>query len=167
METPTYETPNMGGMRSTFLTVICVLTFIGSGWGVIKGVREYVMADKVAAMASASMEKLQDKMDAQDSPGFAKGLFNSVAQNMNAPTIRESAIFQFIASLLTLCGAIMMWNLNKNGFYLYIAGTVILIAAPLIIMGTGMVGIISAATTAFVGVAFIAMYGANLKDMRA
>jgi hypothetical protein len=60
----------------------------------------------------------------------------------------------------------MMWNLKKAGFYLYIAGIIILVVAPIIMMGTGVVGLISSGMTALIGVVFIAMYAANLKDMR-
>jgi hypothetical protein len=59
----------------------------------------------------------------------------------------------------------MMWMLKKNGFYLYIAGCVIIVAAPLIIFGAGGIGLMAAGGNALVGAIFIAMYAANLKQM--
>ena len=56
-----------------------------------------------------------------------------------------------------------MWNLKKVGFYLYIAGIIVLIAAP-IAMGK-LIGIIGGAFIGFIGVIFIVMYGVNLKCM--
>jgi len=167
METPTYQPQNTGGVRSTFLTIICVLTFIGSGWGVINGVRQFITADSTAAKAAASMEKLQDKMDSQDTPSFAKNIFNAASATLNPATLRESAIFSFVSCVLTLVGAILMWNLNKAGFYLYITGIFVLLVSPFVIMGVGFLAVTSAVSTLIIGGAFIAMYSANLKDMRA
>jgi hypothetical protein len=104
--------------------------------------------------------------DDKDTPGFVKGIFSSLATNLTAPNIRRQAILSVVSCLLTLGGAIMMWNLKKAGFYLYIAGIIILVVAPIIMMGTGVVGLISSGMTALIGVVFIAMYAANLKDMR-
>jgi hypothetical protein len=56
-----------------------------------------------------------------------------------------------------------MWNLKKTGFYLYIAGIIILVAAPFA-MGK-LVGAIGASLIGFIGVIFIVMYGVNLKYM--
>jgi hypothetical protein len=166
METPVYEPQNTSKVRTTFLTVICVLTFIGSGWGIIRAVREYATADTIVSMTTARLDKVEDKLDDKDTPGFVKGIFSSLATNLTAPNIRRQAILSVVSCLLTLGGAIMMWNLKKAGFYLYIAGIIILVVAPIIMMGTGVVGLISSGMTALIGVVFIAMYAANLKDMR-
>jgi hypothetical protein len=166
MENTDYPPQNTGGVRSTFLTVICVLTFIGSGWGIIKAVREYATADTIVSMTTARLDKVEDKLDDKDQPGFVKGIFSSLATNLTAPNIRRQAILSLVSCLLTLGGAVMMWNLKKTGFYLYIAGTIVLVAAPVIMMGTGVVGLIASGMTALIGVVFIGMYGANLKDMR-
>ena len=166
METQDYQPQNTGGVRSTFLTVICVLTFIGSGWGVCKAVREYAQADTIVAMTSAKLEDAQDKLDGKEQPGFVKGIFSSLATNLNAANIRQQAILSLVSCLLTLGGAVMMWNLKKAGFYLYIAGTIVLVVAPIIMMGTGVIGLIGSGMSALIGVVFIVMYGANLKDMR-
>ncbi len=154
----------VSGVRSAFLTVICILTFIGSGWGIIKAVRSYVMADYTASIAQGAMKNVEDKVDGQgNAPGFVKQIMGSVIEDMNPDFLRKMAIFSFISCLLTLSGAILMWNLKKAGFYLYVAGIVVLIAAPLV-MGK-LVGAIGATIVGMIGVVFIVMYGVNLKQM--
>lgn len=153
------------GLRPTFLTVICILTFIGSGWGLIRAVQGYVTADTVAAVASEAMSKAEDKMDQQETPNFVKQMFSSMTDRMNPDNIRKSSIFSLISNLLTLIGAIMMWNLKKSGFYLYIGGIIVLAVAPMIVLGKGFLGAMSAAGIGFFGVIFIVMYAVNLKHM--
>ena len=159
--------PNSQAVRSTFLTVLCVLTFIGSGWGIIGSVRSYAGADTISSVANGAMQNAEDKMDEQGkTPNFVKQLFSSVAVGLTADNIRKSAIFKLISCLLTLSGAIVMWNLKKAGFYLYIAGTALLAIAPILVMGSGIAGLVQAGSSGFFGVVFIALYAVNLKDMK-
>jgi len=153
------------GIRNTFLSVICILTFLGSGWGIVKAVREYVTANYEAQMGREVINDVKDRVNQQEnnSPDFVKQIMGSVAADMNPEFLRKLAIFSFIANLLTLTGAILMWNLKKAGFYIYILGTIVLIAAPLT-MGR-LVGAIGASIIGFVGVIFIVMYAVNLKQM--
>lgn len=156
-----FTTPPVG--RNTFLTVICILTFIGSGWGIGSGIYSYIKADQSAAETAEKIEQAQDKMT-DDSPGFLKNMMDSAAAGANADNIRKSSLFSIFSCLLTLGGAILMWRLSKNGFYLYLAGTIIAVATPIIVIG-GMIGMIGAASNAFVGLIFCILYGVNLKHM--
>jgi hypothetical protein len=159
----TPSTPT-GGLRNTFLTVICILSFIGSGWGIIKAVRSYLTADTVAAMVGGAMKDTENQIDQQSNvPGFVKQIIGSVEEDMTPDFLRKMAIFEFISNLLTLSGAILMWNLKKTGFYMYIIGMAVLVAAPLL-MGK-LVGAIGASFIGFIGVIFIVMYAVNLKYM--
>lgn len=151
------------GVRNTFLTVICILTFVGSGWGVIKSIRDYVTADTVATIAGDVMKSAESQMDQQNTPSYAKSLFSSMTEGLSAENIHTMCILELISNLLTLFGAILMWNLRKIGFYLYIAGILLLVTAPLVI--GKLVGIISGVFIGFIGVVFIVMYGVNLKYM--
>jgi hypothetical protein len=151
------------GVRNTFLTVICILTFIGSGWDIIKSIRGYATADTVAAVAGDAVKNAETQMDQQNTPSFLKNLMSSVSEGLSADNIRETSILQLIGNLFTLLGAILMWNLRKIGFYLYILGILVLIAMPLVL--GKLIGIISGAFIGFIGVIFIVMYGVNLKYM--
>jgi hypothetical protein len=151
-------------VRSTFLTVICILTFIGSGWGLISAIRSYAMADTVATVASGAVKEAENQMDQQNTPDFAKKLVDSVSEGLTPENIRKTAIFEFISNLLTLFGAILMWNQRKIGFYMYIVGILLLIIIPMMMMGK-LMGAIGSAFIGFIGVIFIVMYGVNLKYM--
>jgi len=87
--------------RPTFLTVLCILTFIGSGLGLLFGIIGLVAA----------------------------GAIESVAAYL--PVGVDSGIFKSIITLILLAGslygAIQMWKLKKLGFYIYAAANVILL----------------------------------------
>ncbi len=165
MEIVSSTTPSpTGGFRNSFLTVICILTFLGSGWGIVKAVRSYFTADYEAQIGTAAIKSASDQVNQQENvPGFVQQIMGSVQADMNPDFLRKLAIFSFIANLLTLSGAILMWNLKKAGFYLYVSGIVVLVIAPLV-MGK-LVGIIGASFLGFIGVIFIVMYAVNLKYM--
>lgn len=162
----TFETtPEPGRVRNTFLTVLCILTFIGSGWGLYKAVTGYFTADTTAAVVTETRSKVEEQMDGKEQPAFVKGIMSSTFSSLSADNIRTNSLISLLSCALTLAGAIMMWNLRKPGFYLYIAGTVISIVAPIMMFGGGLVGLMSGGFTAVVGIAFIVMYGVNTKYM--
>ena len=165
METANYNssTPTPGA-RNTFLTVICILSFLGSGWGTFKAVRSYFTADYTAQFGREVIKNTEDRVNQRDNvPDFVEQIMGSVEADMNPDFLRKLAIFSFISNLLTLSGAILMWNLKKFGFYLYVLGIIVLVLAPLT-MGK-LVGAIGASFIGFIGVVFIVMYAVNLKQM--
>lgn len=88
--------------RPTFLTVLCILTFIGSGLGVLGGILGLVGSSALASFA----------------PSAGGGII--------------WALLALIASALCLFGAIQMWGLKKMGFTLYLAGSAISIIVTII-----------------------------------
>jgi hypothetical protein len=151
------------GLRGTFLTIICILTFIGSGWGIIRSIQSYAEADLISNVAGGAMKTVNEQMDQQEVPNFVKQLLNTVVENLSPEAIRKLSIIHLISSLLTLTGAILMWNLKKTGFYIYITGIVVAVAAPVVI--GELIGILGIGFTSLVGIIFIVMYAANLKFM--
>lgn len=86
--------------RPTFLTVLCILTFIGSGLGVLGGIL---------------------------------GLVGSSALGMFSPQgSMVSILIGLVAAGLCLFGAVKMWGLYKQGFTLYLAGSVLSLVGSLV-----------------------------------
>jgi hypothetical protein len=83
--------------RPTFLTVLCILTFVGSGLGLLGGLFGLLGL------------------------GFLSSLSASVEGDM------LWAVIALVSSALCLFGAIQMWGLKKMGFSLYLVGSVLAI----------------------------------------
>ncbi len=94
--------PANANQRPTFLTVLCILTFIGSGLGVLGSLL------LVLGM------------------GALLGSFGGVMAGAGT----AYAIIGLILSVASLFGAIQMWKLKKTGFYIYTAANVVGIVLP-------------------------------------
>lgn len=119
-------------VRPTFLTVLCILTWIGSGWGAIGN----FVTDG--------------------------GRYNPMWYNL----------FILACNLGTAYGAYLMWNLKKQGLYIYTAceAAVVIMMFVLIyaILPSGVANLFGAIffIAALFPIAFIIMYWANAKHLK-
>lgn len=153
--------------RSTFLTVLCILSFIGSGGGLLYSVYQYATFESTYP---AQMEKLTTTLeqleDAEIDSGFMyKGAENGIItlekMSQNLELISGS---QCLVMLLSLFGAFLMFKMKKNGFYLYTIVNYFGLLIPLVLIDFD-----AALTNVIIGgvitTIFVIMYGLNLKQM--
>lgn len=160
-------------MRPTFLTVLCILTFLGSGWGIVDSVIDYFSAETAGdaiEMVEETMDDAMDEIDDNDDMSekqkdFITNMMGGITESLTPENIRKSSIVNFLSCLLTLFVAILMWQLKRNGYFLYIAGIAIMVIGMAVIF-KGIIGLAAAGATAFIGVLFIVLYGVNLKHMK-
>ena len=163
-------------VRPTLLTVLCILTFIGSSWTIASNIWSYSMAHQTVKMFSESGISRQDDSTLQNDGVDAKTRQNrgplgqkmmlSVSKMMTVVNIRKSAIGMIISGLFTLAGGILMWRLRRTGFYLYILGIVIGIVVPFYLYGNNLLAVGISSFSNFFGLVFIALYALNIKSMR-
>lgn len=162
--------------RPTLLTVLCILTFIGSGWAVMANIWAYSTAAKTAQIFQNNVVKEADTSKNNDSVSlnrqqkrkifFGEKMMVSVSKIMTVDNIRKNAMGTIIASLLTLTGALMMWWLKRKGYYIYILGVVIGLLIPFYIYGGNILAVGMSSFAGFFGLVFIALYSLNLKAMK-
>ena len=112
-----------------------------------------------------ALDQIEDEDNlSENQKQLFESFFNSISKSLTPEKIRNSAIVNILSCLITLGGSFMMWNLNKKGFYIYIAGIAIAILGMIFVFG-GIMGAITAASSGFWGVVMIVLYGVNLKDM--
>jgi len=147
--------------RPQFLTVICILTFVGSGLGILGGVWGVVpSSNKLLIESMHNMREIQEVTTPFSEAEYLEWYF-------------YSSVAGLLGSLLCLAGALYMWRMKRIGFYFYLPGyiipfTVSVFAIPHMDAGLEMSEFISAASVAFNGlimIAFFIMYGVNLKHM--
>ena len=143
--------------RPTFLTVLCILSFVAAGFVIIGGILGYLAMAAVGGMADAvgaNMEAMSNMQGMESMPGMEDAA-NAFA---HAKTLLIVAI---ALTVIGLFGVIMMWKLKKTGFYIYAGTQVIGIVAPIIIAGMASFSVVGTIIT----LAFVVMYGLNLKHM--
>jgi len=126
------------GKRPTLLTVLCILTFIGSGLSTLL----FLLATIAFGAVSGMMGKVPG-MEALVAGGVA---FFAVC---------------FILSGVSLFGAIQMWKMKKMGFYMYAGANLVAFILPIAMLGLpfnamGLVWVIL----------FVGLYGMNLKHLK-
>ncbi len=153
-------------IRPTFLTVLCILTFIGSGFGLISNSMGYFQADKTAAEMVTAKNEMAKDLSGKDGK-FQNQMMDSLSSAFTPDNLRKSALGGLATSILCLIGAVMMWQLKRTGYYIYIVGALIGMAIPFLIFGTGNIFAIGMSVfTGFFGLLFIVLYGLNLKSLR-
>jgi Na+-transporting methylmalonyl-CoA/oxaloacetate decarboxylase gamma subunit len=153
--------------RPTFLTVLCFLTFMSSVSGLwTQSERLWnpgIMADKTRETFEAVRENLDNQNTTADTQTMDK-MFESVIGQTTAKTITTGAIIMLIFESFSLYAAYLMWNLQKKGFYLYMAGIGVAFLAPLFLIG-GWLGVITSIAGIFLSIFMLILYAFNLKHM--
>ena len=172
MKAKYYDEEEVVVKRPTLLTVLCILTFVGSSYSILGSVYSYTAAHTLSTSIHNNMNKTKvDSVKINDSTkvenrrndsgkmrGFMKGMEKVYDEN----NIRTKAIADIIAALFTLGGAILMWWRRKTGYILYIVGILIGIAVPFYLYGNNLIAVGISSFGSFIGLIFIALYALNL-----
>lgn len=126
--------------RPTFLTVLCILSFIGAGIVII--------ALLLGAVAGGVVEA-----------GAAQAEANGAEVTVETSGLWTLLIVQSIITAASLVGVIKMWRLQKQGYFIYVGASVAGIIAGVVLTG------VFSVTSLLFPVLFIVLYGLNLKHM--
>ncbi len=156
--------------RTDFLTILCVLSLIGSTLLVVTGINQYREADLTSALIRQQMDKgnvrVTVKGEDAENTERARQVMKEASNMVSPEKIKEYALGIMITNILTLFGAFMMFRLKKIGFWIYVVGTLAFAAVPFWVYGLsnplayGMV-----MCFALIGVVFVLLYARNLKYM--
>ena len=130
--------------RSTLLTILCILTFIGSGLNAFSGIFVFVFYDfsmKVFAEVIKSF-----KMTGMDAFLAASPAYFGVTALING---------------IAVAGAVLMWQLRKTGFHLYTVSQILVILSPMIFFRLPSPDFYNLVFSAI----FVLLYSSNLKYM--
>jgi len=123
------EEQDVNNQRTTFLTVLCILTFIGSGLA--------VLLNLLGLLGIGALNSILATYGGQASD--TSGL---------------NSLLMVIFNAASLYGAIMMWNLKKVGFYLYVVAQALMVAFVFTWGGL------------FFAVLFVVLYALNFKHLK-
>ena len=149
--------------RPAFLTVLCILTFIGVGCGLIYDLYKIYL---VQVMGTA-MELIKNMKQPGADPGSNAFIDQSFKYYKYGYALIGSEIG---GNLAILAGAILMWKQKVLGYMLYLAGQIVPIVIYFSVMGLyngqlGMFGWLSYVPYIFTA-GFLIMYALNIKHMK-
>jgi len=142
---------NVNRGRSTFLMVLCILTWVGSGLAII-----YY---GYAFFFLSAFSKITKSI----------GAGNEVSNTFN--WFMWQYLVSAIGCVFCIVGAVLMWKLNKLGFYIYLLGQAVPVLLSfyisLVIGGKfGSETLFFAILPNVIPIGFVIMYAIQLKDMR-
>ena len=143
--------------RPQFLTVLCILTFIGSGLAFIGAIWGYF-----SIKASATL--LENMGSAEgDNYGMMSGMQETMLKAVENAV--PNLIIGLVCSLLCLYGALQMWKLRRMGFFVYCIGEITPAISAFFLGGGGLIGSAGAIFGLLIAVVWIVLYAVNLKHM--
>jgi hypothetical protein len=119
--------------------------------------------EKVVASKEQANELMMDMFSKYNIPDTEVDKIDEMQANLyNEPKLITSGVVNLISSILLILGAIWMWGMRKKGFFVYLAGNVIGILAPIIIFG-GQIGWSFGLMSLVASAIFGGLYAMNLK----
>lgn len=149
-------------MRSEFLTTLCILTFLSCAWGLVDNLITIFRTDAVTEIKRDYTPRPSESqlptvttpsIDESDGRGIGPG---------DPDFVRKLAYGQIGYSILTLIGAILMFNLRRVGWKIYIAGVVVGLIVPVALLGFTA---LNATFGVFFSIIFAVLYWLQLKEM--
>src|SRR5205085_2392376 len=141
-----------------------VLTFLGCAWSLTDNLITIFRTDAVTEIKRDESARRDSNLPPTTitTPSLDDSEGRGIGPN-DPDFVRRLAFGQIGYSLLTLVGAILMFNLRRVGWYVYIAGVVIGIIAPVVLVG---LTALNATFGVFFSVIFAGLYWLQLKEMR-
>ena len=150
-------------MRSQFLTLLCILTFLSCAWGLLDAIVSFSQPDTVSKTVYVEQKSTEPKQEKQTKKYFEDRSSDDVPLPGDPEQIRSLAVAQFIYSLLTLVGAFLMFQLRRIGFWIYVSGVAVGLVLPVILGGFGA---LNTSFGVFFSVLFAGLYWVSMKEMR-
>jgi hypothetical protein len=131
-------TQSASGARPTLITILCILSFIGGGLGILFGILLAVGSGVAGGMLA-------------DIPGMGAIAGGGMTYGLISLVLSAASFF----------GALQIWKMKKMGVYLYAVAQVAMIILPIAFFGGQAFSVFGVVIT----VAFIAGYWSQMKNM--
>ncbi|MVM33073.1 hypothetical protein GO755_23735 [Spirosoma sp. HMF4905] len=149
-------------MRSQYLTLLCILTFLSCAWGLFDSSISFFQTDAVSETTYVENSGKAPKKEKQPNAYFEDRSASDAPVPSDPVQVKSLAIAQFIYSLLTLIGAVFMFRLQRIGFWIYVAGAAVGLVLPAILGGFSA---LNTSFGAFFSLIFAGLYWVARKEM--
>lgn len=149
--------------RPGLLTALCILTFIGSGFGVLNNLFGMIMSPIKNFLDPEFFENVLDNVHDEYARKFVEQALEIGQKAIEH--IFEISLAQFVLYVASLTGAILMFQLKKTGFYIYSTAQVLLLFVAPAFIGFNLFVNIGMMFGSVFTILFIALYAINLKKM--
>lgn len=149
--------------RPGLLTTLCILTFIGSGFGVLNNIFGIIMSPIKNLLEPDFFEMALQNIPEKPIKQFVAQAFEMAQLSINH--IFEISLTQFILYVASIIGAILIFQLKKIGFYIYSSAQILLLFVAPAFIGFNLFVNLGILFGSIFTILFIALYAINLKKM--
>jgi hypothetical protein len=155
--------------RPTFITVICIISFILNGFSFINNMAVFNEPSKEAAILSTEMQQQQQTITKSATDDATKQQLSQMLEKftgtISTPMVKKLALYSVIAALICLMGTSLMWRLKKSGFHFFIVGTIISVLSPFILFGGNGLSLLIAVIMSLFWLLLLSLFAVNIKFM--
>lgn len=156
--------------RPSFLTVLCILTFIVSGCNFLFSLLGLFQSKSFDASGiEEAVSQLKEAAQSADGrmQQFLMNVVDSLSSTIQAGVEHATALalVEVFVAAISIVGAYLMFRLQKSGFYTYIVAKAIGIIVPLTLLGFNLLTGMMYGFAIVIGAVFIILYGVNRKYM--
>ena len=149
--------------RPSFLHLLCVLSFLGSGWNAFNGLFAALNAGHIEPEQLKSLLSIYDNFQFPLADLKADLEAYTVNSLLNAGNLGTG---NFMLHSISLIGIYQMYNLQRIGFYIYAASQLTLPFVGLIFGGANTIGWYVFGFSAFLSLLFIFLYKLNYRHFQ-
>ena len=149
--------------RPMFLTILCVLGFVGSIIAITQNAIGFFKADYEVARIQSGTEKTQLK-NLFSSEKISAGEPMNIS-NLTPDNFQKFSIGGIVAALLCLIGVVLMWLLKKTGFYSFTLGTFFNLITHFLLFGDNIGAMGLSMVGALISLVFVFLYSRFLRYM--
>ena len=152
----------MDNKRPVFLSALTWLSFLGEGFGLLLVILSFRFSSR------HSTEMLDMNMEFSSNSELPSQYQNIITSFMEFWIVQHDQFYsihfsRIILLLTSLFGVYLMYNLKRNGFYIYTVAQVLLVAIPFLYVADNPIGQIMASLQFFIVGLFVFMYATQVK----
>ena len=157
------NTQQQQATRPLFLTVLCILGFIGSIASIVQNGIGFFRSEAEVVQIQSGTEKTQLK----NLFSFDKATVNAplAISNLTPENFEKFSIGGIVAALLCLIGVVLMWLLKRSGFYSFVLGTFFNLITHFLLFGDNIGAMGLSLIWAFIGLALVILFSKFLNYM--
>ena len=153
--------------RPTFITVLCILSFINGGVNILFNIPSLLMPNMMESYIDIIKQSQKINENNVQTPPFVTEMMNSVMEMLEHMAAHWTSMIlsTILLAVMSVIGVWMMWGMKKSGFLFYCTAQILWTIMPFIFLGTNIFVGLAVVLNGIFTFAFIIMYGLQLKKM--
>ncbi|MBD3637162.1 MAG: hypothetical protein HUJ25_07415 [Crocinitomicaceae bacterium] len=152
--------------RGKTLPVLCVLSYVSIGYTAINSIFAFARGKLSAAEVDEIRVQAMDSLE-EDMPQMAVDI---VMDSMEYAVLANEKFFllnglSLLIAAIGFLGVYMMYKLNKTGYYIYVAYSILPIVMQLTLFPGNLIAKFVSFFIGFFSILFLVLYGVQLKRM--